>query len=165
MDTFGAALRRHRRHHDLSLRALGARTHYSHTHLWEIETGRKPPTRELAAALDAALDLDGQMTALAGQPTTPEPLTPTDVPTIHNHIQHLAATDTQHGADHLWRPTAAWHRQLRTRCAATTSQQVWAAVAEAGQIAAWLAHDAARDDPCHRLLPECGPVLRASARG
>jgi hypothetical protein len=49
----------------LSLRRLGKRTHYSHSYIWDLESGNKRPTKEIASALDTALRADGQLEAIA----------------------------------------------------------------------------------------------------
>jgi transcriptional regulator with XRE-family HTH domain len=48
----------------LSLRALGARCNYSHSYLWELETGAKQPIASTAARLDDALAADGRLATL-----------------------------------------------------------------------------------------------------
>jgi transcriptional regulator with XRE-family HTH domain len=73
MDTFGAALRHLRNTAGLSCAALGAAVNYSGGYIWELETGRKPPGPELAAALDDALAAGGTLTALAGIHDAAEP--------------------------------------------------------------------------------------------
>jgi transcriptional regulator with XRE-family HTH domain len=73
MDTFGAALRHLRTSAGLSCAALGAAVNYSGGYIWELETGRKPPGPELAAALDDALAAGGTLTALAGIHDAAEP--------------------------------------------------------------------------------------------
>ncbi len=63
--TFGAALRDHRVRRGISLRALASLTHYSRSHLCEIEQGRRPVGSALAASLDLVLDTGGRLAALA----------------------------------------------------------------------------------------------------
>jgi transcriptional regulator with XRE-family HTH domain len=46
-ETVGQALGRWRRLRGLSFRRLGKLTNYSHVYVWEIETGRKPPSPSL----------------------------------------------------------------------------------------------------------------------
>ncbi|MBN1171614.1 MAG: helix-turn-helix domain-containing protein [Micromonosporaceae bacterium] len=67
--TFGGMLRQLREQRGLSLRALANRIHYSHAYVWDIETGRKAPTPDLARRLDDALDTDGALTQLLPTPT------------------------------------------------------------------------------------------------
>lgn len=54
----------------LSLRRLGRLVHYSHGYLWDLETGGKQPTLEVASALDRALGADGALSALVAAHTT-----------------------------------------------------------------------------------------------
>ena len=49
---------------DLPYRALARLTNYSHTYLWEIETGRKPPTVDAAGRIDDALGTGGALARL-----------------------------------------------------------------------------------------------------
>jgi GntR family transcriptional regulator len=61
---FAGLLKALRQDNGLSLRNLATRVHYSHSYLWDIETGRKQPTPEVARALDAALFADGTLSEL-----------------------------------------------------------------------------------------------------
>ncbi|BCJ65083.1 helix-turn-helix domain-containing protein [Polymorphospora rubra] len=65
MSAFGTELRRLRSRNGLSLRALAARTHYSHGYLWDLEQGRKTPPHDTAAVLDQALNGSGALIAAA----------------------------------------------------------------------------------------------------
>jgi transcriptional regulator with XRE-family HTH domain len=51
----------------VSLRELARRTHYDAGHLSKVLKGYKPASTELAARLDAALDADGSLLALANE--------------------------------------------------------------------------------------------------
>jgi transcriptional regulator with XRE-family HTH domain len=53
---FGVTLRCLRHDRGLSLRRLGKLINYSHTQVWELETGQAQPTASQAKSLDAALD-------------------------------------------------------------------------------------------------------------
>jgi hypothetical protein len=61
---FGETLRRLRESRGLSLRRLGAKVNYSHTQVWEWETGSCQPTPEHASRLDEALDAGGGLAGL-----------------------------------------------------------------------------------------------------
>lgn len=76
-------LRIFRRERTLSLTQLSVLTHFSKGYLSKIENGLRPPTHELAAACDRALELDGVLQALV--PVSPpratvERTTPVAVP-------------------------------------------------------------------------------------
>ena len=58
----------------LSLRELAARVHYSHSYLWDIETGRKQPTTDIAQTLDDALTADGILAELVADSPSVEPV-------------------------------------------------------------------------------------------
>src|SRR5207244_3268492 len=49
---------------ELPFRALAKLTNYSHTYLWELETGRKPPSGKAAARIDVALGTGGELARL-----------------------------------------------------------------------------------------------------
>jgi hypothetical protein len=53
------------RQHDLTYRALAARTHYSPGYLHDLATGRKSPTPRTAERIDAALGANGELARLA----------------------------------------------------------------------------------------------------
>ena len=55
LDSFGAALRSLRERKGWSLQALAQRTSYVKSYLSQLETGGRAPTRDVAAACDAAL--------------------------------------------------------------------------------------------------------------
>ncbi len=74
MESFGLAARRLRG--PLSLREVARRAHVDAGHLSRIESGKRPPTRQIAQALDDALEADGALLALAADPPArPWPLT------------------------------------------------------------------------------------------
>lgn len=78
---FGPLLRQFREKRGLSLRRFARLAHYSHTHLWDFEVGRKRPSLAIAQRLDAALDAEGQLLALVSEQTLPmqdSHLRPTD---------------------------------------------------------------------------------------
>jgi GntR family transcriptional regulator len=64
----------------LSLRELAGRVHYSHSYLWDIETGRKQPTSEIAQLLDTTLSAGGMLAELVTEDPNLKPLdrTPLD---------------------------------------------------------------------------------------
>lgn len=62
METFGEAIRRLRG--SRSLREVARAAHVDAGHLSRIEAGKRPPTPELALALDNALDAEGRLAAL-----------------------------------------------------------------------------------------------------
>lgn len=73
---FGATLRRQRQARGLSLRQLGKLVCYSHTQVWELETGRARPTPDQATRLDAVLDAGGALAGMVVEDLSP--LTPDD---------------------------------------------------------------------------------------
>ncbi|MGA8116391.1 MAG: helix-turn-helix transcriptional regulator, partial [Actinocatenispora sp.] len=65
--TFGAELRRRRKAGGYTLRSFATLAHVSYAHLSKLETGKQPPTPEVARVVDAALDADGALVALAAE--------------------------------------------------------------------------------------------------
>jgi GntR family transcriptional regulator len=59
--SFAQQLQALRHARGLSLRAFAAQVNYSHTYLWELETGRKQPSVEVAGRLDRALGAAGAL--------------------------------------------------------------------------------------------------------
>lgn len=66
---FAAQLKDLRVGRGLSLRRLGRLVHYSHGYLWDLETGGKQPTPEVASALDRAFGAGGALSALVAART------------------------------------------------------------------------------------------------
>jgi transcriptional regulator with XRE-family HTH domain len=61
---FGSRMQSLREERGLSLRQLGKLVFYSHSHLWDVESGKKPATAELARRVDDALAADGILARL-----------------------------------------------------------------------------------------------------
>lgn len=133
-------LLRHLRHdRGLSLRDLARRIHYSHSYLWDLETGRKQPTLELAAALDIALTARGALTDLVTDdtavPVDPTPMTDA-IQALETHRAQLEDVARQG-----WSPDGDTEtRALAVRCA---------------QVASWLYDVFVRSRP---------PLVRQGAR-
>ncbi|WP_433717142.1 helix-turn-helix domain-containing protein (plasmid) [Nocardia sp. CA-084685] len=62
---FGAELRNRREQRRLPLKQLATLTNYAATHIAAIERGERHPPQDLAASLDAVLQADGALLALA----------------------------------------------------------------------------------------------------
>jgi transcriptional regulator with XRE-family HTH domain len=103
---WGHQMRILRKDQGLTLRQLGGLTAYSHTYLWEIETGRKRPRSEVAIRIDAALHADGRLTTLLGE----APVTPDDVDRLVYVAARPRSVDAS-SSDAL-RAILAQHRRL-----------------------------------------------------
>jgi transcriptional regulator with XRE-family HTH domain len=64
MTTFAAALREHRFARRMSLAELAQQVHYHRGYIHHVETGKRPPSRELAEASDIALQAGGKLLTL-----------------------------------------------------------------------------------------------------
>ncbi len=111
-------MRELRENSGLSLRQLARLVHYSHAYLWDIETGRKPPTPEIAAALDSAFDAGDALTSLADARTEAESSAPDSIargpipPYVdHHQLEDLAQRARSASSDAETRNTAGqWAR-------------------------------------------------------
>ncbi|MCW2567345.1 MAG: transcriptional regulator [Mycobacterium sp.] len=103
---WGHEMRATRKDRGLTLRALGALTAYSHTYLWEIETGRKVPLPPVATRVDEALQAGGRLVALLDE----APVTPEDVDRLAGVAAHPRSLDAS-SVESL-RTILAHHRRL-----------------------------------------------------
>jgi hypothetical protein len=69
--TFGVELRRQRMAAGLSLSRVATLVHYHKSYLSKVETGGKPPTRDLALRCEAVLGCAGQLTTLVPPVSSP----------------------------------------------------------------------------------------------
>jgi GntR family transcriptional regulator len=92
---FPHLLRDLRHDRGLSLRELATRVHYSHSYLWDIETGRKQPTPDIAQTLDDALEADGMLAELVTESPAIEPVDHVPIAAA----MHLLDTNRHHIED------------------------------------------------------------------
>lgn len=151
-----------RQQRGLSARQLGDRAHLGKTLTNDLENGVRTPTKASAKALDDALEADGRLLRLVDgachEPPGPQPLhsldgpmDSTDVERLHDTVRHLVALDTAHGSEGLYSNAArafrtAQHRLASAGAAPDSRSDVHAALAELGEVAAWLAYDGDRHD-------------------
>jgi transcriptional regulator with XRE-family HTH domain len=176
LPAFAEKLRQLRHERDLSLRELATLAHYGKSYIQEIESGRKPATAAIAWRLDEALGANGHLARLADraadEETTPslapinlapaasaEPMGDDDILRLHDTVQHLVALDTMHGSDGLYsnavRAFRNAHRKLSTVGARPGLRgDVHAAVAEVGEVAAWLSYDSEHHDVSRQVAGE-----------
>jgi transcriptional regulator with XRE-family HTH domain len=118
---FGYRLRELREQAGLSLRQLGERAHFSRGYLWELEAGKKRPTRETVSRLDAALAAGGRLAAsFVALPTPPDMVAPApadDVETLRQRVSDTVSTSgISATAAEEWEQTAlAYGRATRCR--------------------------------------------------
>jgi transcriptional regulator with XRE-family HTH domain len=106
--SFPDRLRALRMERGLSYRALGQLTAYSHVWLWEIETGRKQPTPQMAARLDEVLSTGGTLGRLIASLNAP--LDPDDEDRLDAVARHPRTVD--HAAITSLSTILAEHRRL-----------------------------------------------------
>ncbi|MFV2098034.1 UTRA domain-containing protein [Micromonospora sp. LOL_014] len=116
---FVRLMRRLRQQQGMSFRELASKAHFSHSYLWEIESGKKPPSMHLAKALDACLNAEGQLTRLV-----------TTVADDQETEKRLRSAESGDGPDRdaeAWRTRPAWSAQTGGPAPVSASQ--WAQVA------------------------------------
>ncbi|GGK32391.1 hypothetical protein GCM10010124_26470 [Pilimelia terevasa] len=179
MTPFAARLAALRSSRDLTLDALGSRANLSRSYVSELEHGKKKPSAKAARLLDAALDADGALAALADAPpvrapgllvvtTDPRaPLSLDDIAAVHGAIGQLVATDTAHGSTGLAERAAAAFRDVESRLATAgadphAGRDAAAAVAELGEVAAWVSYDADEQGLSRQLATDALLVAQAA---
>jgi transcriptional regulator with XRE-family HTH domain len=85
---FTRRLRAVRQDRGLSLRDLGRLMNYSHTYVWEIETGRKRPSPRFATDLDRALAADGELARLVSAEPVSAALDPDEAERLCGAAHH-----------------------------------------------------------------------------
>ncbi|AVT39153.1 helix-turn-helix transcriptional regulator [Plantactinospora sp. BB1] len=172
---FGAELRRLRGQRDMSLRQLGQATSYSHTYLWELETGRKQPGGvDVAERLDAALHSGGTLAALvidtALDPDTagrldwmvarPRTVDTPAVDALHTILEQQRRLDDVIGAVPLVGPTMSHFDVVRAALGSVRGElrdDMLDLAAQWAQFAAWLHLAAGSLEMAGQLLDQaCG---------
>lgn len=100
-ETFGQALRRLRG--SRSLRAVAQLAYCSKSYVWDLETARKQPTREIAAALDSALNAGGELSAFTADSRDRDPKRRESwsSQSANNETQRYSITLPSHGVESL----------------------------------------------------------------
>jgi transcriptional regulator with XRE-family HTH domain len=145
--------------------ALAATLFTDKAHVSRLANGVVHPTPEMADRIDNALNAAGELSALAGQRTAAapadlrRPMDDTDIGRLHDTVQQLVSLDTMHGSEGLHTVAARAfrnaHRQLATAGAAPgTASDLHAAIAEVGEVAAWLAYDSEHQQESRQVATE-----------
>jgi transcriptional regulator with XRE-family HTH domain len=152
----------------VSGRELGRRVPCDRSYVSMLAAGTRRPSPEMAARLDALLSADGELAALAAA-ERPDPVTAVPAPAGHADARYveslregsqaLVRLDTLYGGGEIL-PLALRAYQsaaglLATgRCAPGIERDLLAAAGEAGEVAAWIAYDADRQDLSRQLINE-----------
>jgi transcriptional regulator with XRE-family HTH domain len=91
---FSAELRRLRAEHGLSVRELAALVHHGKSYVHELETGRKPPTTDVARRLDDTLGTGGLLAATLRPPTVDDGEPEIEAMEL---ARRVTASDVSHG--------------------------------------------------------------------
>lgn len=174
-DDFAAELRRLRIARCLSVRDLAARTYFSKSYIGMLEHGDRPATAQVAQRLNDALEARGALirlahsTARSARATEPapgheridldEPMSADDAQRLYDTVRHLVALDTAHGSDGLFHSAIRAFETARARLARVGAREpdradIHAALAEVGEVAAWLAYDSEHHDDSRRVATE-----------
>lgn len=171
--TFAEDMKRRALIAGLSIRGLAALIPVDHSYLAKIARGERHPPPDLAADIDRHLGANGQLAALAQQPeqaaAIPKapPLDDTNAQQFRDTIARLVSLDTAHGSEGLDKVAArafdTAQRQAATAGATpAAAADVHAAIAELGEVAAWLAYDAEDQEASRRLATEALLVARVA---
>lgn len=152
----------------LSQAALAALVPLDPGHLSRIVNGHRKPTPEVADGIDRALNAGGELAALADEPEpvadARRPMDASDLERLHNTVQQLVSLDTAHGSDGLHlvaaRAFQAARDQLAIAVVPALASDLAAAVAEVGEVAAWLAYDSEHHDQSRQLATDAAFVAR-----
>lgn len=175
---FAEELRRLRNLRGLSYRQLADRASCAKTQVNDLETGRRQPTVTMARALDDALDARGRLAKLvedAAGPAIPaatvklapagkaEPMGDQDVRQLHETVQHLVKLDTMHGSEGLHLTAVHAFRNAHRRLSTVGARpglgaDLRAAIAEVGEVAAWLSYDSEHQDVSRQVATEAALV-------
>ncbi|GIE75790.1 hypothetical protein Aph02nite_17400 [Actinoplanes philippinensis] len=172
---FAAKLRELRDARGLSVRQLADRAYISKSYIGMLERGTRPPTSQIAQRLDDTLEAHGQLVGMvdSAKPAPPavadlngksavdlaEPMGANDIEHLHETVRHLVALDTAHGSAGLHITALAAFNANRDRLARVGARNpdhadVHAAVAEVGEVAAWLAYDSDQQEDSRRAATE-----------
>jgi transcriptional regulator with XRE-family HTH domain len=180
---FATELRVLRAARGLSVRELAARTFFSKSYIGMLENGDRPATAEVARRLDDALEAHGALIRLVTgtrpvlttvevangrtQAGLDEPMGAEDVEHLRDTVHHLVALDTAHGSNGLHVSAirafeTAQARLSRVGVRDKDRADVHAALAEVGEVAAWLAYDSEHQDDSRRVATEAMLVAQTA---
>jgi transcriptional regulator with XRE-family HTH domain len=173
---FAEELRRLRTQRGLSFRGLAELAHCSKTQIQDLETGRRRPTAAIARTLDEAFGAGGHLARLIGDAqingtapeaaaieltpaAAPEPMDDRDVQLLHDTVQHLVSLDTMHGSEGLHLTAVRAFRNAYRKLSTVGARpgirgDVHAAVAEVGEVAAWLSYDSEHHEVSRQVANE-----------
>lgn len=176
MTTFAEELARLRSEHGYSQRKLASLAYCSAQAVSFFERGLRDPHPETAEHLDRALNAGGRLIELAARRpdglvvVTSDPRAPLsldDVASIYGGIGQLIALDTAQGSTGLTARATQAFREAEERLATVgadphTRIDAAAAVAELGEVAAWIAYDADDQPTSRQLAHEALSIARAA---
>lgn len=177
---FATELRRLRSDRGLSVRDLAARTFFSKSYISLLEHGDRPATSQVAQRLDDALEAHGALVRLVRPATAipsaalpdghqqtdlDEPMGADDAQHLLDTIEHLVALDTAHGSAGLYSSAIRAFETVQARLARVGARDpdradIHAALAEVGEVAAWLAYDSEHHDDSRRVATEAMVVAQ-----
>ncbi|GID92581.1 helix-turn-helix domain-containing protein [Amorphoplanes digitatis] len=183
VSAFAAELRRLRAARGLSVRRLADRVYFSKSYIGMLEHGDRAATGRAARRLDDVLEAHGSLIRLVdgaepvasaadvvngtARTDADEPMSADDVQHLRDTVHHLVALDTAHGSGGLHLSAIRAFQTARSRLArvgvrAGDRSDVHAALAEVGEVAAWLAYDSEHQDDSRRIATEAMLVAQTA---
>ncbi|MGQ4517084.1 helix-turn-helix domain-containing protein [Streptomyces sp. DW26H14] len=152
MSAFTDAVRETLAERGMSQRAAASAMHYDVAYLSRVLSGKQRPSDDFVAALDTALGTEFAV-LLEGPSKTERDAFVADA--VGYFLEH----DNRHGGDHVADAALqVWHSE--TGKLAGTDKGHFSAVAEIGEVAGWLLHDAARYAEARAALTEAHMLAR-----
>lgn len=146
MSAFTDAVKEALAERGLSQRAAAEAMHYDNAYLSRVLSGKQRPSVDFAAALDALLG-----TRLG--PMLERPPDAVQDTFVTDAVGYLLEHDNRHGGDHVADAAVQVWRAEKAHLSGADKRHL-AAVAEIGEVAGWLLHDAARYEEARAALTE-----------
>lgn len=170
MSAFTEEMRRRIKLVGMSQADLAAEVHIHPSYLSLIINGHRVPHDDLAKLIDTALQAHGALAALlhdgaGAEIATGGPMDEADVEQLHETVQHLVALDTMHGSEGLYSNAVRAFRNAHRKLSVVgvrdeLASDLHAAIAEVGEVAAWLAYDSEHQDISRQVASEAILVAR-----
>ncbi|MEV6420561.1 helix-turn-helix transcriptional regulator [Streptomyces sp. NPDC051662] len=161
MDGFGVRVREALVARGLTLRGAARELSYDPSYLSRVLNGQQVPSPQLVQALDALLDMDGELIRMAkernGPTAVPAPAAaPDGSPYVRSTVGHLLDHDRRFGGDHVASAAVQVWRSEQRKLDLTPQADKGhvSAVSEMAEVAGWLLFDAHRYEESRRAFME-----------
>ncbi|MEW2545142.1 helix-turn-helix transcriptional regulator [Streptomyces sp. NPDC047002] len=157
MSTFGDAVRKALADRGLSQRAAARAVHYDIAYLSRVLAGKQRPSAEFVEALGSLLGLE--LAPLLAEDTSDGAARDGQDTLVSDAVGYLLEHDNRHGGDHVADAAVQVWRAQTDQLVGADKRRL-AAVAEIGEVAGWLLHDAARYEEARTALTESHMLAR-----